>query len=293
MRQKHRRNRVSMVRHPAAHQGYRRSRHAPSRNGLTRQHPERRLSSTLLLEKQSTVDNNRRYVSPRIRRKPFTRASAGIFPGQIFQKEVSLPTLLTYRRLMSTKGVFREEGVAFTCLSPIKKAKQPHTSFPPAPSARSFVRALVPACSYIPAPVPHPRVFGLPSALAPSPCVLGSSRPRPAYGSFGSSQHSPFHHVPAPFCTLAILAPTSRLPFPLLRLPRARFSALPLHIPLPVFHARSLGIPCKSPVASAIQSPRFLLFLAYLLHAIYCFLAIIRQILDGNSAAIAIFLTGI
>lgn len=166
MRQRHRRNRVPMVRHPAAHQGYRRSRHAPSRNGLTRQHPERRLSTTLLLEKQSAVDNNRRYVSPRVRMKSFARASAGISPGQIFQKEVSLPTLLTYRRLLSTKGVFREEGVAFTCLSPIKKAKL-HTSFPPAPSARSFVRALVPACSYIPAPVPHPRVFDLPSAHNP------------------------------------------------------------------------------------------------------------------------------
>ncbi len=118
-------------------------------------------------KKQSAVDNNRRYVSPRVRRKPFARASVGIFPGQIFQKEVSLPTLLTYRRFMSTKGVFREEGVAFTCLSPIKKAKQTHTSFPPAPSARSFVRALVPACSYIPAPVPHPRVFGLPPAHNP------------------------------------------------------------------------------------------------------------------------------
>lgn len=113
------------------------------------------------------MDNNRRYVSPRVRRKPFARASASIFPGQIFQKEVSLPTLLTYRRFMSTKGIFREEGVAFTCSSPIKKAKQPHTSFPPAPSVRSFVRALVPACSYIPAPVPHPRVFGLPSAHNP------------------------------------------------------------------------------------------------------------------------------
>lgn len=199
MRQRHHRNRVPMVRHPAAHQGYRRSRHAPSRNGLTRQHPERRLSTTLLLEKQSAVDNNRRYVSPQVRRKPFACASASIFPGQIFQKEVSLPTLLTYRRFMSTKGIFREEGVAFTRSSPIKKAKQPHTSFPPAPSARSFVRALVPACSYIPAPVPHPRVFGLPSALAPSPRVLGSPRPRPAYGSFGSSQHSPFHHAQSRF----------------------------------------------------------------------------------------------
>ena len=172
-------------------------------------------------------------MSPRVRRKPFARASASISSGQFFQKEVSLPTLLTYRRFMSTKEVFREEGVAFTCLSPIKKAKQPHTSFPPAPSARSFVRALVPACSYIPAPVPHPRVFGLPSALVPSPRVLGSSRPRPAYGSFGSSQHSPFHHAPAPFRTLAFSAPPSRLSFPLLRLPRARFSALPLHIPSP------------------------------------------------------------
>ena len=71
------------------------------------------------------------------------------------------------------------------------------------------------------------------SALAPSPRVLGSSRPRPAYGSFGSSQHSPFHHAPAPFRTLAFSAPPSRLSFPLLRLPRARFSALPLHIPSP------------------------------------------------------------
>ena len=108
MRQRHRRNRVPMVRHPAAHQGYRRSRHAPSRNGLTRQHPERRLSTTLLLEKQSAVDKNRRYVSPRIRRKPFARASASIFPGQFFQKEVSLPTLLTYRRFLSKASRFRE-----------------------------------------------------------------------------------------------------------------------------------------------------------------------------------------
>ena len=104
----HRRNRVPMVRHPEAHQGYRRSRHAPSRNGLTRQHPERRLSTTLLLEKQGAVDNNRRYVSPRVRRKSFARASVGIFPGQIFQKEVSLPTLLTYRRFMSKASRFQE-----------------------------------------------------------------------------------------------------------------------------------------------------------------------------------------
>lgn len=234
-----------MVRHPAAHHGYRRSRHAPSRNGLTRQHPERRLSSTLLLEKQSEVDNNRRYVSPRVRRKPFARASVGIFPGQIFQKEVSLPTLLTYRQFLSTKGVFREEGVAFTCLSPIKKAKAPHQlsscSFSPLLRPRSSARLFIypSACSAssrfrlaLSAHSSSP-LLRTTSALAPSPRVLGSSRPRPAYDSFGSSQRSPFYHAPAPFRTLAFSAPLSRLSFPLLRLPRARFSALPLHIPSP------------------------------------------------------------
>ena len=140
--------------------------------------------------------------------------------------------------------------------------------YPSACSASSRFRLALSAQSSSP-------LLRTPSALAPSPRVLGSSRPRPAYGSFGSSQHSPFYHAPAPFRTLAISAPLSRLSFPLLRLPRARFSALPLHIPWPVFHARSLGVPRKPPVASAIQSPRSLLFLAYLLHAIYCFLAII------------------
>lgn len=52
-------------------------------------------------------------------------------------------------------------------LEPHQKGEQPHTSFPPTPSARSFVCSLVPACSYIPTPVPHPRVFGLPSAHNP------------------------------------------------------------------------------------------------------------------------------
>lgn len=235
MRQRHRRNRVPMVRHPAAHQGYRRSRHAPSRNGLSRQHPERRLSTTLLLEKQSAVDKNRRYVSPRIRRKPFARASAGIFPGQFFQKEVSLPTLLTYRRFMSTKGVFREEGVAFTRSSPIKKAK-PHTSFPPAPSARSFSPLLRPRSSarlfiYPNACSASSRFRLALSAQSSSPLLRTTSALAPSPRVLGSSQRSPFHHAPAPFRTLAILAPTSRLSFPLLRLPRARFSALPLHIP--------------------------------------------------------------
>lgn len=42
-----------------------------------------------------------------------------------------------------------------------------------------------------------------------------------------------------------------------------------------------------------MQPPYSLLFPAYLLHVIYCFLVIIWQILDGNSAAIAIFLTEI
>ena len=190
------------------------------------------------------MDNNRRYVSPRVRRKPFARASASISPGQFFQKEVSLPTLVTYRRFMSTKGVFREEGVAFTCLNPIKKGETaPHQlsscSFSPLLWPRSSARLLIypSACSAssrfrlaLSAQSSSP-LLRTPSALAPSPRVLGSSRPRPAYDSFGSSQRSPFYHAPAPFRTLAFSAPLSRLSFPLLRLPRARFSALPLHIP--------------------------------------------------------------
>ena len=153
-------------------------------------------------------------------------------------------------------------------LEPIKKAKQPPPSFPSAPSARFFVRALVPACSYAPAPVPHPRVFGSPSAhdsrlcffvrtsaLAPNPRVLGSSRLRLAYGSFGSPQHPSLCHAPALFRTLAISAPSSQLSFPLLRLPRARFLGPPFHIPGPVFRARSLGASCMPPVASATQFP--------------------------------------
>lgn len=143
--------------------------------------------------------------------------------------------------------VFREERIALTCLSPIKKAKQPPPSFPSAPSARSFVRALVPACSYAPAPVPHPR-------------VLGSSRPRLAYGSFGSPQYPTFCHVPAPFRTLAISAPSSRLSFPLLRLPRARFLGPPFHIPRACvprpFLRRLLYAPCS--VRHAV--PRTLFF---------------------------------
>lgn len=135
-------------------------------------------------------------------------------------------------------------GGSVRVLEPYQKGETaPHQlsscSFSPLLRPRSSVHLLIypSACS---APSRFrlafsPRFSSLllraPSAPAPSPRVLGSSRPRPAYGSFGSSQHSPFHHVPAPFRTLAILAPTSRLPFPLLRLPRARFSALPLHIP--------------------------------------------------------------
>lgn len=62
MRQKHRRNRVPMVRHPAAHQGYRRSRHAPSRSGLARQHPERRLSTTLPFHHPFSRKNRARWT---------------------------------------------------------------------------------------------------------------------------------------------------------------------------------------------------------------------------------------
>lgn len=65
------------------------------------------------------------------------------------------------------EGGLSRGGGSVHVLEPHQKGEQPHTSFPPAPSARSFVRALVPACSYIPTPVPHPRVFGLPSAHNP------------------------------------------------------------------------------------------------------------------------------
>ena len=71
------------------------------------------------------------------------------------------------------------------------------------------------------------------------------------------------------------------------------FSARPSIYPGPVFRARSLGASCMPPVASATQSPHSLLFPAYFLHVIHCFLAIIWQILEGNSAGIAIFLTEI
>lgn len=98
--------------------------------------------------------------------------------------------------------------------------------YPSACSASSRFRLALSAQSSSP-------LLRTPSALAPSPRVLGSPRPRPAYGSFGSPQHPPLCHAPAPFRTLAISAPPSRLSFPLLRLPRARFSALPLHIPSP------------------------------------------------------------
>ena len=85
---------------------------------------------------------------------------------------------------------------------------------------------------------------------------LGSSRPRSAYGSFGSPQNSPLCHVPAPFRTLAISAPSSQLSFPLPRLPRARFLDPPFHIPWAfAFRARSLGASCMPPVASAMQFP--------------------------------------
>ncbi len=168
MRQRHRRNRVSMVRHPAAHRGYRRSHHAPSRNGLTRQHPERRLSTTLLLEKQSAVDNNRRYVS-RVLGSEGNRSLA-LLPA--FSQARFSKRKLVFRHsshigdLCPRRGSFARRGSVHV-LEPHQKGEQPHTSFPPAPSARSFVRALVPACSYIPTPVPHPRVFGLPSAHNP------------------------------------------------------------------------------------------------------------------------------
>lgn len=124
------------------------------------------------------------------------------------------------------KGETAPHQLSSCSFSPLLR---PHSSarlfiYPSACSASSRFRLALSAQSSSP-------LLRTPSALAPSPRVLGSSRPRPAYDSFGSSQRSPFYHAPAPFRTLAISAPLSRLSFPLLRLPRARFSALPLHIP--------------------------------------------------------------
>ena len=59
----------------------------------------------------------------------------------------------------------------------------------------------------------------------------------------------------------------------------------------------SAPVPWAPPVCPLQRPPRSsscsLLFSAYFLHVIHCFLAIIWQILEGNSAGIAIFLTEI
>ena len=133
-------------------------------------------------------------------------------------------------RILSTKGVFREEGVAFTRSSPIKKAKQPHTSFPPAPSARSFVRALVPACSYIPAPVPHPRVFGLPPAH--NPRLRFFARPRRPLRALAFSVH------PDPVRRMVPSVRPSTRPF---TMPQPRFALSQFRLPRVGFLSRSFG----------------------------------------------------
>ena len=137
---------------------------------------------------------------------------------------------LTYRRFLSTKGVFREEGVAFTRSSPIKKAKQPHTSFPPAPSARSFGSALVPACSYIPAPVPHPRVFGLPSAH--NPRLRFFVHPQRSLRALAFSVH------PDPVRRMVPSVRPSTRPF---TMPQPRFALSQFRLPRVGFLSRSFG----------------------------------------------------
>ena len=124
-----------------------------------------------LLRYPSFVDKNRRYVSlptPRRRRVQKVRSCDLAFCGNaatllIGQLESGSPI----DDFCPREGGLSRGGGSVHVLEPHQKGEQPHTSFPPAPSARSFVRALVPACSYIPAPVPHPRVFGLPSAHNP------------------------------------------------------------------------------------------------------------------------------
>ncbi len=54
------------------------------------------------------VDKKWRYASLRARTRPPARASVGISPGQFFRKQVSLSTLLAYRRFLSTRGRNRE-----------------------------------------------------------------------------------------------------------------------------------------------------------------------------------------
>lgn len=203
-----------------------------------------------LLRYPSFVDKNRRYVSlptPRRRRVQKVRSCDVAFYGNA--------TTLLIGQLESDShiGDFRPRegglsrgGSSVHALEPHQKGETaPHQlsscSFSPLLRPRSSAHLLIypSACS---APSRfrlafNPRFSSLllraPSAPAPSPRVLGSPRPRPAYGSFGSPQHPPLCHAPAPFRTLAISAPSSRLSFPLLRLPRARFSVRPSIYPSP------------------------------------------------------------
>ena len=71
------------------------------------------------------------------------------------------------------------------------------------------------------------------------------------------------------------------------------FSARPSIYPGPVFRARSLGASCMPPVASATQFLVLSSFSGVFSTCHPLFLAIIWQILEGNSAGIVIFLTEI
>ena len=153
------------------------------------------------------------------------------------------------------KGETAPTQLSFCSFSPILRPRSSARLFicPSACSASSRFRVVLSA--RFSSPLPRS-----PSAFAPSPRVLGSSRLRLAYGSFGSPQHSPLCHVPAPFRTLAISAPSSQLSFPLPRLPRVCFLGPPFDIPGLVLHARSLGAPCRPPCSVRHAVPRTLFF---------------------------------
>lgn len=177
-----------------------------------------------LLRYPSFVDKNRRYVSlptPRRRRVQKVRSCDVAFYGNA--------TTLLIGQLESGSHIGdlcpREGGLSrggsVRVLEPYQKGETaPHQlsscSFSPLLRPRSSAHLLIypSACS---APSRFrlafsPRFLFLllraPSAPAPSPRVLGSPRPRPAYGSFGSPQHPPLCHAPALFRTLAISAPS-------------------------------------------------------------------------------------
>ena len=135
-------------------------------------------------------------------------------------------------------------GVAFTCLSPIKKLKQPHTSFPPAPSA-PLLRPRSSARLFISQRLFHILAFSACLQLTIRLCFFARPRARsePSRSRFVLTPSSVWFlrfvpalalsPCPSPVSHSRVFGSPESAFFPLLRLPRACFSALPLHIPSP------------------------------------------------------------